>query len=69
MNRRISALLVDDERLARVELRRLLKAHPEVEIVGEARDGEEAVEKITTLSPDLVFLDIQMPGLGGMARR
>lgn len=59
------ALLVDDERLARAELRRLLAAHPEIEIVGEAQNGEEALEQIAKLAPGLVFLDIQMPGATG----
>jgi two-component system, LytTR family, response regulator len=61
----MKALIIDDERLARVELRRLLKAHPEVEIAGEARDGETALELIESVSPELMFLDIQMPGLTG----
>ena len=61
----MTALIVDDERLARLELRRLLGAHPEVEIVGEARHGEEALELIPKLAPDLLFLDIQMPGMNG----
>jgi two-component system LytT family response regulator len=61
----MKALIVDDERLARVELRRLLGAHPEVEIVGEARDGNEACDLVRKLSPDLLFLDIQMPGMTG----
>src|SRR5262245_18140180 len=61
----MKALLIDDERIARAELRRLLGAHPEIEIVGEARDGKEALEQIATLSPDVIFLDIQMPGISG----
>jgi two-component system LytT family response regulator len=61
----MKALLIDDERLARLELRRLLAAHPEVEIVGEARGGEEALELIPQLAPELLFLDIQMPGMTG----
>jgi len=61
----MTALIVDDERLARLELRRLLEAHPEVEIVGEAHNGEEALALVPKLAPDLVFLDIQMPGLTG----
>lgn len=59
------ALLVDDERLARAELSRLLEKFPEIEIVGEATNGEEAIDKIEELNPDLVFLDIQMPGMTG----
>jgi two-component system, LytTR family, response regulator len=61
----VRALIVDDERLARLELRRLLAAHPEVEIAGEARDGEEALALVSKLGPDLMFLDIQMPGMTG----
>jgi two-component system, LytTR family, response regulator len=61
----MKALLVDDERIARQELRRLLAAHPEIEIVGEARNGEEAIAAVAELTPDLVFLDIQMPGMTG----
>ena len=59
------ALLIDDERLARSELRRLLKAHPEIEIVGEAANANQAEEKIAALKPDLIFLDVQMPGRTG----
>ncbi|MEO6969733.1 MAG: LytTR family DNA-binding domain-containing protein [Chthoniobacterales bacterium] len=61
----MKALLIDDERLARSELRRLLRAHPEIEIVGEAANAAQAEEKIAALQPDLIFLDIQMPGRTG----
>ena len=61
----MKALIVDDERLARTELRRLLAQHPEIEIAGEARNGEEALALAAQLSPDLLFLDIQMPQMSG----
>lgn len=59
------ALLIDDERLARAELRRLLAAHPEVEIVGEAVNAADGVRQIAALKPELIFLDVQMPGGSG----
>lgn len=59
------ALIIDDERLARKELTNLLQEYPEVEIVGEAVNAEDAEEKIQSLQPDLLFLDIQMPGKTG----
>ena len=59
------ALIIDDSRLARAELRRLLLEHPNIQIVGEAQNAEEAQEKIEMLDPDLLFLDIQMPGRSG----
>ncbi|HTJ22918.1 MAG TPA: response regulator [Gemmatimonadaceae bacterium] len=59
------ALIVDDEAPARSKLRRLLSAAEEVEVVGEARTGREAVAAIKRSRPDVVFLDIQMPGLDG----
>jgi two-component system LytT family response regulator len=61
----MKAVIVDDERIARQELRRLLAAHPEVEIAGEAADGEAALAQIEKLRPDVLFLDIQMPGMSG----
>ena len=62
----MKALLIDDERLARNELRRLLAAFPDVEIVGEAANGKQAREQIAALAPALIFLDVQMPGETGM---
>jgi two-component system LytT family response regulator len=61
----MKAVLVDDEQLARLELRRLLRAHPEIEIVGEAKDGDEALLLIREYLPEVLFLDIQMPGMTG----
>ncbi|HEV2445529.1 MAG TPA: LytTR family DNA-binding domain-containing protein [Candidatus Sulfopaludibacter sp.] len=58
-------LIVDDEEPARERLRRLLAVHPSLEMAGEARDGLEAVQKIEALTPDLLFLDIELPGLTG----
>jgi len=62
---RIRTLLVDDERLARRGLELRLAAAPDVEIVGECENGREAIEQVAALAPDLMFLDIQMPGLSG----
>ena len=62
----ISALVVDDEQLAREELSFLLKEFPDVEVLQTAENGLEAVKLIDRLEPDLVFLDVQMPGLDGM---
>jgi len=62
----IRTLLIDDEQPARERLRQLLAAHPDIEIVGEAEDGLEAAERIAELTPDLVLLDIQMPGASGL---
>ncbi|HXE74673.1 MAG TPA: LytTR family DNA-binding domain-containing protein [Candidatus Xenobia bacterium] len=61
----LSALIVDDEKPARDELAYLLKSMPEVSVVGQARNGLEALSFIKEKSPDLVFLDVQMPGLDG----
>src|SRR3970282_82854 len=59
------AIIVDDERLARKELMKLLEEHPMIEVVGEAVNAEEAYQMINELNPDLLFLDIQMPGKTG----
>jgi len=59
------AIIIDDERLARAELRKLLQDFPEVEVVDEASNAEEGVQKIESHNPDLIFLDIQMPGRTG----
>jgi two-component system response regulator LytT len=61
----ISAVLVDDEQLASEELSYLLKEFPEVEVLATGRNGLEAIELIENLEPDVVFLDVQMPGLDG----
>ncbi len=61
----MKALIIDDERLARKELIRLLEEHPSIEIAGEAQNADEAEKMIEELNPDLLFLDIQMPGRTG----
>jgi DNA-binding LytR/AlgR family response regulator len=67
----IRALVVDDELLAREELCHLLGEAPDVEVIGQAADGVDALKMVPELEPDLVFLDVQMPGLTGfeVARR
>jgi len=59
------AIIIDDERLARAELKKLLQEFPEVEVIDEAANAEEGISKIENLNPDLIFLDIQMPGKTG----
>ncbi len=61
----MKAIIIDDERLARTELRKLLEDFPEIEVVDEASNAEEGITKIETHNPDLIFLDIQMPGKTG----
>jgi two-component system, LytTR family, response regulator len=62
----MKALLVDDERLARNELRRLLKAFSDIQVAGEAANAKEVREQLAVLKPDLLFLDVQMPGETGI---
>ncbi len=62
----IKTLIVDDELYSRDELKHLLKAFPAIEIVGEAESGEAAIMKSLQLQPDVVFLDVEMPRMGGM---
>lgn len=59
------AIIIDDERLARTELRKLLQEFPEIEVVDEAGNVDEGLAKIEAHNPDLIFLDIQMPGKTG----
>jgi two-component system, LytTR family, response regulator len=61
----IKAILIDDERLARTELKKLLQEHSNIEIIDEAANADEGIEKIEQHNPDLIFLDIQMPGKTG----
>ena len=61
----LKTLIVDDESLARRGLNHRLKAIADIEVVGEARNGREALSLIAEKKPDLVFLDIQMPGVSG----
>src|SRR5665213_1703330 len=63
----ISALIIDDEQLAREELKYLLDSVGDVDVVGQGANGIEAVDLIEEHHPDLVFLDVQMPGLDGFA--
>ena len=62
----MKAILIDDERLARQELKNLLAMHKDVEIIAECSDATEAKQKIDALKPDIIFCDIQMPGKSGL---
>lgn len=61
----LKAIIIDDERLARTELKRLLQEHPDINVIDEAANAEEGIDKIELQNPDIVFLDIQMPGKTG----
>jgi len=65
MTAALRSLLIDDEQASRLRLRRLLSNGPQIEIIGEAEDGLQALGLIEQLRPDLLFLDVQMPGLDG----
>ena len=65
MNQRLRALVADDEPLARARLLRLLAQFPEIEVVADCANGQEAIEQMHSRQPDVVFLDIQMPGVDG----
>ena len=61
----MKTLVIDDERLARKELINLLSKYPDITIEGECSNGEEALAMIEQVQPDLIFLDVQMPGMSG----
>src|SRR5688572_18387479 len=61
----IRSLIVDDEQPARQQLGRLLRVHADVQVIGEATNGLEALQHIADARPDVIFLDIEMPGLTG----
>jgi two-component system LytT family response regulator len=63
--KKITALIVDDEDLARLVLRELIQSHPDIEVVAECANGFEAVKAVAEHKPDLIFLDVQMPKLSG----
>lgn len=67
MSTRIRVLIVDDSVVVRKGLRLLLQSDPQIEVIGEARNGQEAVEHVATLRPDLVTMDIEMPVMDGLA--
>ncbi|WP_449344974.1 response regulator, partial [Streptomyces narbonensis] len=62
----IRVLLADDQSLVRAGFRALLDAQPDIEVAGEAADGAEAVERVRSLRPDVVLMDIRMPALDGL---
>ncbi|WP_404433190.1 response regulator transcription factor [Microbacterium lacus] len=67
MTSRIRILTVDDQPLIRMGFRMVLESEPDLEVVGEAADGEDAVAKASSLQPDVVLMDVRMPGVDGIA--
>lgn len=62
---KLTAIIVEDERLARNLIREYLSTHPEIDVIAECKDGKSAIQTINKLKPDLIFLDVQMPGCNG----
>src|ERR1035437_6732925 len=63
---RIKVLIVDDHAIVREGIRMILALHPDIEVCGEAENGVEAIERVNKLNPDVVVMDMAMPGLGGL---
>ncbi len=63
---KVRVLLVDDHAILREGLRALLSIQPDIEVIGEAKNGEEAIQKVESLEPDIVLMDIAMPGINGL---
>ena len=63
----IKVLIVDDHQVVREGLRRIVQMDGDIEVVGEAESGEEAITKVVNLSPDVVIMDLKMPGMDGIA--
>jgi len=66
MGEAINVLLVDDHEMARERLRRLLDMEPDIQVVGEASDGQEVVSQVQSLSPDIILMDVKMPTVSGI---
>ncbi|QWL29384.1 response regulator [Rathayibacter toxicus] len=67
MTEHISVLLVDDQELVRTGFRTILESEPGIEVIGEARNGVEAIQRASDLCPDVICMDVQMPSLDGLA--